>query len=344
LRKKNTQRQSLKNNPKVPYSKQNLKVQYFVTALTIVVFVLKVVTYVLTHSLSVLSDTLESVVNIVATLVGSYSLFIASKPKDKDHPYGHGKAEFVSAAFQGSLIVGIGCLIIYKAIDSFIHPVTLHNLNNGIWLLVTIAIINLVTAIALDKMGKKNNSLAILSSGKLFKIDFFTTASVAIGIVLLLITGYEKIDAFIALFLGIYVIYDGYKIVRQSLAGIMDEADMELLEEVITEINSSRNPKWIDLHNLRVIKYGTLMHIDCHLTVPWYYNVNDAHSAVDDFTQLIKNKFGDTVEFYIHTDGCMPFSCPICTIEACEKRKSPFEKRLDWNLENVLLDSKHRLA
>jgi cation diffusion facilitator family transporter len=328
----------------VPYSKQNLKVQYFVTALTIVVFFLKVVTYVLTHSLSVLSDTLESVVNIVATLVGSYSLFIASKPKDKDHPYGHGKAEFISAAFQGSLIVGIGCLIIYKAIDSFIHPVSLHNLNNGIWLLVIIAIINLVTALFLNRIGKKNKSLAILSSGKLFKIDFFTTASVAIGIILLLITGYEKIDAFIALFLGIYVIYDGYKIVRQSLAGIMDEADMELLEEVITEINSSRNPKWIDLHNLRVIKYGTLMHIDCHLTVPWYYNVNDAHSAVDDFTQLIKNKFGDTVEFYIHTDGCMSFSCPICTIEACEKRKSPFEKRLDWNLENVLLDSKHRLA
>jgi len=328
----------------VPYSKQNLKIQYFVTALTIVVFILKVVTYVLTHSLSVLSDTLESVVNIVATLVGSYSLFIASKPKDKDHPYGHGKAEFVSAAFQGSLIVGIGCLIIYKAIDSFIHPVSLHNLNNGIWLLVIIAVINLATALVLNGIGKKNKSLAIISSGKLFKIDFFTTASVAIGIILLLITGYEKIDAFIALFLGIYVIYDGYKIVRQSLAGIMDEADMELLEEVITEINSSRNPKWIDLHNLRVIKYGTLMHIDCHLTVPWYYNVNDAHSAVDDFTQLIKNKFGDTVEFYIHTDGCMPFSCPICTIEACEKRKSPFEKRLDWNLENVLLDSKHRLA
>ena len=328
----------------MPYSKQNLKIQYFVTALTIVVFILKVVTYVLTHSLSVLSDTLESVVNIVATLVGSYSLFIASKPKDKDHPYGHGKAEFVSAAFQGSLIVGIGCLIIYKAIDSFIHPVSLHNLNNGIWLLVIIAVINLATALVLNGIGKKNKSLAIISSGKLFKIDFFTTASVAIGIILLLITGYQKIDAFIALFLGIYVIYDGYIIVRQSLAGIMDEADMVLLEEVITEINSSRNEKWIDLHNLRVIKYGALMHIDCHLTVPWYYNVNEAHEAVDEFTRLIKNKFGDSVEFFVHTDGCMPFSCPICTIEACEKRKSPFEKKLNWNVENVLSDSKHQLA
>ena len=328
----------------MPYSKQNLKVQYFVTALTIVVFFLKVVTYVLTHSLSVLSDTLESVVNIVATLVGSYSLFIASKPKDKDHPYGHGKAEFISAAFQGSLIVGIGCLIIYKAIDSFIHPVSLHNLKNGIWLLVIIAIINLVTALFLNGIGKKSKSLAIISSGKLFKIDFFTTASVAIGILLLLITGYQKIDAFIALFLGIYVIFDGYKIVRQSLAGIMDEADMELLEEVIAEINKDRNKHWIDLHNLRVIKYGALMHIDCHLTVPWFFNVNKAHAVVDEFTRLIKNKFGDSVEFFVHTDGCMPFSCPICTIENCTERQSVFEKKLNWNVENVLLDSKHQLA
>ena len=328
----------------MPYSKQNLKVQYFVTALTIVVFLLKVVTYILTHSLSVLSDSLESVVNIVATIVGSYSLFVASKPKDKDHPYGHGKAEFISAAFQGTLIIGIGCLIIYKAIDSFIHPFSLQNLNNGIWLVVIIAIINLVTALVLNRIGKKNKSLAILASGKLFQIDFFTTAAIAIGFILLLVTGYQKIDTLIALFLGIYVIFDGYKIVRQSLAGIMDEADMVLLKEVITEINLSRNAKWIDLHNLRVIRYGTLLHIDCHLTVPWYYNVNEAHEAVDDFAVLIQNKFGDSVEFFVHTDPCMPFSCPICTIENCEQRIAPFEKKLNWNIENVLSNSKHQLS
>ena len=328
----------------MPYSKQNLKVQYFVTALTIVVFLLKVVTYILTHSLSVLSDSLESVVNIVATIVGSYSLFVASKPKDKDHPYGHGKAEFISAAFQGTLIIGIGCLIIYKAIDSFIHPFSLQNLNNGIWLVVIIAIINLVTALVLNRIGRKNKSLAILASGKLFQIDFFTTAAIAIGFILLLVTGYQKIDTLIALFLGIYVIFDGYKIVRQSLAGIMDEADMVLLKEVITEINLSRNAKWIDLHNLRVIRYGSLLHIDCHLTVPWYYNVNEAHEAVDDFAVLIQNKFGDSVEFFVHTDPCMPFSCPICTIENCEQRIAPFEKKLNWNIENVLSNSKHQLS
>ncbi len=325
-------------------AKQNLRVQYYVTVLSIIVFLLKTWTYILTHSLSVLSDTLESIVNIVATLVGSYSLYIASKPKDKDHPYGHGKAEFISSAFQGSLIIGVGCLIIYKSIDSFIHPVSLHNLDKGIWLLFTIAVINILTAFFVIRLGKKNNSLAIVSTGKLFQIDFFTTISVAIGVLLLILTGYDKIDAIIATILGFYIIYDGYKILRQSLAGIMDEADMALLEEVIFEINQSRNENWIDLHNLRVIKYGALMHVDAHLTVPWYYNVNEAHAAVDDLTSLIKNKFGNTIEFYIHTDGCMPFSCAICTLDNCEKRTSPSEKKLEWTMENVLLDIKHQLS
>jgi cation diffusion facilitator family transporter len=324
-------------------SKQNLKIQYSLTGLTVVVFALKVATFFITHSLSVLSDTLESVVNIIATIVGSYSMYIAAKPKDKDHPYGHGKAEFISSAFQGSLIIGVGCLIIYESIDSLIHPNTLHNLGNGFWLLLIIALINISTAILVMRMGKKNNSLALVTSGKLFLIDFFTTISVAIGLLILIVTGFQKVDSIIAILLGGWVLYDGYKILRASLAGIMDEADMALLENVIDEINSNRNEQWIDLHNLRVIKYGSLLHIDCHLTMPWFLNVNEAHLVMDQFTDLIKNKFGDTVEFFIHIDGCMPFSCALCSIANCEKRKSPFLQKLTWTMENVLANHKHQL-
>ena len=324
-------------------SKQNLKIQYYLTGLTVIVFLLKVATFLMTHALSVLSDTLESVVNIVATIVGSYSMFIAAKPKDKDHPYGHGKAEFVSSAFQGSLIIGVGCLIIYESIDSFIHPGTLHNLGNGFWLLILIAIINISTALFVMRIGRKNNSMALITSGKLFLIDFFTTISVAIGILILIITNIQKVDAIIAILLGGWVVYDGYKILRASLAGIMDEADMALLENVIEEINSNRNDSWIDLHNLRVIKYGPLLHIDCHLTMPWYLNVHEAHTIMDQFTDLIKSKFGDSVEFFIHIDGCMHFSCAICSIQDCEKRQHSFKKKLDWTMENVLSNHKHQL-
>ena len=325
-------------------SKQNLKIQFFVTSLSIVLFVLKFVAYYMTHSLSVLSDALESIVNVMAGLIGLYSLYVASKPKDKDHPYGHGKAEFISAAFEGSLIITAGGIILYESIITFFEPSSLHNLDNGIWVLLSTAVLNMVAGLIAKAIGKKNNSLALTSSGQHLLIDSYTTYAVVIGIGLVLYTGYNGIDTSIAVGMGIWIIYNGYKIIRESLAGIMDEADMALLDAVIQELNLSRHTNWIDLHNLRVIKYGALMHIDCHLTVPWYFNVNEAHAAVDEFTKLIKNKFGDSVEFFVHTDGCMPFSCAICTIENCEKRNAPFKQKLAWNRENVLSDLKHQLV
>ena len=297
----------------------------------------------MTHSLSVLSDALESIVNVLAGLIGLYSLYVASKPKDKDHPYGHGKAEFVSAAFEGSLIITAGGIILYESILTFFEPTSLHNLDNGIWVLLSTAVLNMAAGLGAKAIGKKNKSLALSSSGQHLLIDSYTTYAVVIGIGLVMYTGYTGIDAIIAIAMGLWIIYNGYKIIRESLAGIMDEADMALLESVIHELNLIRHPNWIDMHNLRVIKYGALMHIDCHLTVPWYFNVNEAHTAVDAFTNLIKNKFGDSVEFFVHTDGCMSFSCPICTIENCEKRKSPFQKKLEWNKDNVLSDLKHQM-
>lgn len=297
----------------------------------------------MTHSLSVLSDALESIVNVLAGAIGLYSLYVASKPKDKEHPYGHGKAEFISAAFEGSLIITAGLIIFYEAIHAFFNPTQLHSLDNGIWVLLMTAFLNLFAGWMAKRMGKKNKSLALVSSGQHLILDSFTTFAVTIGIGIVLLTNLTGIDAGLAVLMSFWIIYNGYQIIRASLAGIMDEADLALLEEVITELNKKRNVNWVDLHNLRVIKYGSLMHIDCHLTVPWYLNVNEAHQVVEDFTTLIKNKFGASIEFFVHTDGCMPYSCPICSVENCKERKTPFEKKLNWTIENVLSDLKHQL-
>ena len=324
-------------------AKQNLRSQFFLTLLSIALFILKFVVYFMTHSLSVLSDALESIVNVLAGLIGVYSLYVAAKPKDKEHPYGHGKAEFISAAFEGSLIITAGLIILYESIDAFIHLNDLHSLDKGIWILLTTAILNLVAGWFVKNKGKKNKSLALISSGRHLIIDSLTTFAVAAGVFIVLLTNYTGIDSAIAMLMSFWIMYNGYQIIRESLAGIMDEADMALLEAVIAELNLSRDKQWIDLHNLRVIKYGTHIHVDCHLTVQWYLNVNEAHQVVEKFSSLIKNKFGDSVEFFIHTDGCMPFSCPICCIEECEKRKAPFKQKLDWTMENVLSDLKHQL-
>jgi cation diffusion facilitator family transporter len=298
----------------------------------------------MTHSLSVLSDALESIVNVLAGAIGLYSLYVASKPKDKEHPYGHGKAEFISAAFEGSLIIAAGLIIFYESISAIFKPSELHSLDNGLWVLLVTAFLNLFAGLIAKRMGTKNKSLALVSSGQHLILDSFTTFAVSIGIGIVLLTNITGIDAILAILMSFWIIYNGYKIIRASLAGIMDEADLALLEEVVSELNKNRNVQWVDLHNLRVIKYGSLMHIDCHLTVPWFLNVNEAHQVVEEFTNLIKNKFGASIEFFVHTDGCMSYSCPICLAENCAQRKAPFEQKLDWTIENVLSDLKHQLA
>ena len=99
-----------------------------------------------------------------------------------------------------------------------------------------------------------------------------------------------------------------------------------------------------DLHNLRIIKYGGVLHLDCHLTVPWYLNVHEAHREVDALSNLIRENFGERVELFVHTDGCLDFSCKICSKVDCAYRKSPIVTKLDWTVENIASDCKHRIS
>ncbi|HEU4607605.1 MAG TPA: cation transporter dimerization domain-containing protein, partial [Chitinophagaceae bacterium] len=133
-------------------------------------------------------------------------------------------------------------------------------------------------------------------------------------------------------------------ILRSSLAGIMDEADLDLLKQLVELLNENRRDNWIDLHNLRVIKYGGQLHVDCHLTLPWYLNLHEAHREVDALTELLRESFGDTVEFFVHTDGCLDFSCAICSKKDCQVRKHPFSNRVEWNMVNIISNEKHRAS
>jgi cation diffusion facilitator family transporter len=205
------------------------------------------------------------------------------------------------------------------------------------------AAINFIVGYITVTRGRKNNSLALIASGKHLQSDTYSTLGIIAGLVLIFFTGYNWLDSVVAIIFAFIIIFTGYRIVRSSLAGIMDEADRELLAKLVTVLNSNRRENWIDLHNLRVIKYGGQLHIDCHLTVPWYLNVHEAHAEIDSLIALIKREFGSAVEFFVHTDGCLDFSCPICTKQHCPVRKKPFEKRIDWTLENIISNKKHRL-
>ncbi len=320
---------------------QTLKVQRWIVVLSVVLLSLKFLAYLLTHSMAIFTDALESIVNVVAGGITLYSLYIAAMPRDTNHPYGHGKAEFISASVEGGLILVAGIWIIYEAISRLITPEPLQRIDSGVMLTAVTAVINFGAGHFAEKTGKKNNSPAITATGKHLKSDAWSTGGIIAGLLVVMITKIAWIDSAVALLFGGIIIVTGIKILRESLAGIMDEADEALLERMVTLLNSNRRPNWIDLHNLRIIKYGSKLHVDCHVTMPWYLNVLEAHEEISMLQKLITDEFGDSIELFTHTDGCLPSSCFICIKEDCNVRQHPFERKVEWTVQNIFENKKH---
>jgi cation diffusion facilitator family transporter len=319
----------------------NLRLQRTIAIASSVLLIAKFWAYYLTQSVSILTDALESIVNVAAGFIGLYSLYVSAKPRDVDHPYGHGKAEFISAAVEGTMVLIAGVLIVYNAGKHLIYPVAIRQLDTGIYLIAATAVVNWLLGFFSLQQGKKNNSLALVASGRHLQTDTYSTIGIIAGLVLISLTGLLWIDGLVAIGFGLFIIFTGYKILRESLAGIMDEADMVLLERMVDLLEKARRDNWVDLHNLRVIKYGNVLHVDGHLTVPWYLNVAQSHEEINLLAKLIRGEFGETLELFVHSDGCEYFQCHICKKMDCPVRQHAFENVIDWNLDNALQNQKH---
>ncbi|MCO5249590.1 MAG: cation diffusion facilitator family transporter [Chitinophagales bacterium] len=324
------------------HTNEKINIQWWVLIIGVVLMLVKFSAYFITHSNAILSDALESFVNIFAGAFGLYSLYLSAKPRDEDHPYGHGKIEFVSSILEGTLISIAGIIIIYKAVYALIHPQIIHQINYGIILILISGIVNYLMGVTAIKKGKKYHSLALEASGTHLKSDAYSTVGIIMGLGLFIITDQVWLDNATAIIMGLIIIISGVLVIRKSLAGIMDEADFKLNEEIIKYVDEHRIPKWIDIHNFRIIKYGGVIHIDCHLTMPWYLSLEDAHQGMKKIEKCLANSIDNPVESFIHVDPCIHTSCAICMIQNCPHRKHPFEKRVTWILENVIKNQKHQ--
>jgi cation diffusion facilitator family transporter len=324
-------------------AKRNIRVQQFLLLVSLLLFGIKIIAWYLTASVSILTDALESIVNIAAAALGLYSLILSAKPRDENHPYGYGKVEFISSAIEGTLICTAGLLIAYKSFVSYFSGYEVQKVDIGLYLISISAIINYVVGWYALKTGKKNSSYPLIAAGKHLQSDTYSTLAVIAGLILIMLTGAKWLDSAVALLLSGFIMYTGVQIVRHSLAGIMDEADFILMNEMIEYLNANRSANWIDLHNLRIIKYGSILHIDCHLTVPWYFNTREAHREIDALTLLIREKYGSSVEFFIHTDACESYSCTLCTKANCVQRINAFHEKVTWNLNRVAANKKHKV-
>jgi cation diffusion facilitator family transporter len=291
-----------------------------------------------------LTDALESIINVVAGLFALFSLSVAIRPKDENHPYGHGKIEYLSAGFEGGLIFLAGAIIIGKSIYGFFEPSEIHALDRGALIAGFAGACNFIMGSILVKHGKKTNSLLLIADGKHLISDTVSSIGLIAGLIIIQVTGKTWLDNVLAILFGAAIFYTGFKLLKVSVTNLLDEADYEKLNHMIQILNESRRPKWIDMHNLRVLKYGTELHVDCHITLPWYDSLEESHAEVNEVEHLLAEKMSDEVEFFIHSDPCLPSSCPICVIDNCPYRKAPFVKRLNWTMANLLPDRKHELT
>lgn len=321
--------------------KSSFSFQLKVAIAGIVLFIGKMFAWHLTNSDAVFSDAMESIVNIIAAFMGLYSLYLAAKPRDEDHPYGHGKVEFVSSGVEGGLIIFAGIIIIVEAVDSLLHGNEPKKLDWGILIIAATAALNYLMGYISIRRGKRENSVVLISSGKHLQSDTLTTLGVVVSLVLVYFTGIFWIDAFVALIFGGYIMVVGYKIIRQSLGGIMDEADPEMLQKLSAFLNDNRKPVWIDVHNMKIQHHGSRLHIDAHLTLPWYLELRSAHDEMEEMLKLIGSNTDRSIEFNFHMDDCKPFSCEICQLQECPVRQFPFKEKVEWNQKTISQPDKH---
>jgi cation diffusion facilitator family transporter len=321
-----------------------LRIQQVAVALGVVILLVKFAAYYFTHSNTILTDALEAIVNIVAGAFALYSLYISAKPRDEDHPYGHGKVEFLSAGFEGILIILASILIIWKSILSFFHPEPIHDLQIGITLVVISGAANYLIGFYLERKAKEFHSLVLEADGKHLQTDGYISLAILAGVIVIWLTNIQALDSVFAILTALFISYTGYKLIRKSLVGIMDETDTDIIIPIITEVNNRRRDPWIDIHNLRVIQYGSMLHIDCHVTMPWYYTLEQTHTEIDTIAHIINEFYHFPVEVFIHPDPCVPQSCKLCQVADCKVRQHPFEKKVEWELSNVIQNRKHDLA
>lgn len=321
-----------------------LRLQTWVLVVGVLLMGVKLLAWRITGSNTILGDALESVVNVVAGGFALFSLHLAAKPRDQDHPYGHGKIEFISAGLEGSLVVVAGALIIWRSVQALSSPHMPQELATGIGLTAFTGAVNAVMGILLIRRGRAAHSITMEASGTHLLSDTWSTVAMVLGLIVIKLTGIAWLDPVFAIVFAIYIMYSGARVLRRSLAGIMDETDLELARKVLARLDSERRPAWVDLHNFRMTKYGAVLHVDCHLTLPWYYTLEAAHAEVEKVEAVVRTMADRRVELFIHSDPCIPTSCSICSLPECPQRKTPFVRSIPWTLDTVHQDRKHAAA
>lgn len=310
-------------------------------SLSLVLMLLKFTAWWLTGSTAILTDALESIINVVASGFALYSIYLAGQPRDRNHPYGHGKIEFFSSGFEGALILSAGIFIGIQAVRSYFAPHPIQNLDSGLWLIAITTAANALVGWLLVRNGRLTNSITLIADGRHLLTDSLSSLFVVLGIGAIMLTGQLWIDSALSLLLSLIITFNGFTLIRASVAGLMDETDLDLLQRIISILNQHKHPDWIDVHNLRVQRYGADLHIDCHLTMPYYWDLTRVHTEVQHFEAVMKRESDGEVEIFVHADPCLQDCCHYCHVADCPVRGHAFVRDIQWTVANISSNQKH---
>jgi len=289
----------------------------------------------LTGSAAILSDALESIINVVASGFAYYSIMLSAHPPDRSHPYGHGRIEPFSAGFEGALIILAAAAILWEAVPGIFVSRPLVQLDLGIALILGTAGVNAGLGLFLLRIGTRTRSLALSADGKHLLTDVYTSVGVVVGLTLARFTGWMILDALTACAVAINILLSGAGLLRQSVSHLMDEADETVLRSIIETLQSIRRPEWIDLHHLRSWRSGNRHHIDFHLTLPRYWDLEQCHEAATFVEEWLVEHLGGQGEVLLHLDPCTSHHCPFCRMPDCPVRAAKFRFTPAWTVESA---------
>jgi cation diffusion facilitator family transporter len=275
---------------------RTVRIQNATMLLSLVVAILllagKVIGAVLTGSSAIYSDAAESVVHLFAVIFAVWALRLARKPADASHHYGHDKISFISAGFEGAMISAAAFLILYEAVKQLFFGVSINNLNLGLWITSSAAITNLILSLILIRVGKRTASPLISANGIHVLTDVWTSIAVVVGLVLIHYTGWLWWDPIVAAIAAFNILRVGLKLIRQSLGGLLDEADPEIELLIRKHLDAAVAVKSLSYHNFRYRHSGHSHWVEFHLVLPNDINLNEAHHLATEIESGIASLMG----------------------------------------------------
>lgn len=302
------------------------------------ILVLKALVYYAAGGAGFLSDAGESLVNLFTAGLGAYGAFWARQPRDLEHPYGHGKVDDL-IGFSQALVVGLtGVILAYSLLQGHYKPLSL-SAPAIAWSLSTI-LLNTLLASSLWVGYHRFRLLTLRAEAWHLLSDALTTAIVLLSSWSVAHGWPAFLDRSIGLLIVGLILLGAYRVLRHSASRLIDTQEAPHLEQLIQLLEKHRQPSWIDIHNVRIQQYGPKLHIDGHITFPWYWTLSQAHEALKALESVLESELNRPVEFFWHMDPCEPVCCRYCELIECSHRQARFEQRLPYTKEGLFVNQK----